>query len=99
MEMRCPVCKADKLQSPQCRRCKADLTLLVQLLEQRRLILHQGRLALQAGRWQEAETAAQRAHQLARDAESSQLLALAAVLQGKYHQAWQLYRQSDINPA
>ena len=33
--MRCPVCKAENADAPQCRRCKADLSLLV-ALEQRR---------------------------------------------------------------
>ena len=33
--MRCPVCKADNLETPQCRRCKADLSLLV-AVERRR---------------------------------------------------------------
>ena len=37
--MHCPVCKADNSQGPQCRRCKADLSLLFALEEQRRRTL------------------------------------------------------------
>ena len=33
--MRCPVCKADNALDPACRRCKADLALLVQVETQR----------------------------------------------------------------
>ena len=29
--MRCPVCKAENEMTPQCRRCKADLSLLLAL--------------------------------------------------------------------
>jgi hypothetical protein len=41
--MRCPVCKADNAQGPQCRRCKADLTVLFDLEAARRARLDAAR--------------------------------------------------------
>ena len=37
--MKCPVCRAENDQGPQCRRCKADLALLFTLADQRRSAL------------------------------------------------------------
>ena len=35
MALRCPVCKAENAQGPNCRRCKADLSLLFALEDRR----------------------------------------------------------------
>lgn len=35
MQLRCPVCKADNASGPACRRCKADLSLLIAVESQR----------------------------------------------------------------
>ena len=41
-DFRCPVCRARVEPGPQCRRCKADLSLLVSLEDQRRRALGGG---------------------------------------------------------
>jgi hypothetical protein len=47
--LRCPVCRADNSSSLQCRRCKADLSLLWQLEEQREAALSEAASAVQHG--------------------------------------------------
>ena len=92
MEMRCPVCKATAVRTPQCRRCKADLTLLFTLEEQRHLALAAAQQALLAGNGALANTEAARAEALRHGPDSTRLLALAALLQGDFARAFDLYR-------
>ena len=81
LSLRCPVCKADNSQGPLCRRCKADLTLLFVLEEQRAAALAVARDAAAAGRWPECRAAAGRADRLHSDEESRRLLAVASLVQ------------------
>ncbi|HEY7314035.1 MAG TPA: hypothetical protein VH643_32090 [Gemmataceae bacterium] len=90
--MRCPVCKADNPQGPQCRRCKADLSLLFDLEEQRRQALAEARVSLRRGEWMEAMRQAETADWLRGDDESKQLAALAHLLEGDFAGAWRCYR-------
>lgn len=91
--MRCPVCKADNPQGPGCRRCKADLSLLFALEEQRRQALAEARHCLQRGQWRQAARRAATADWLRGDEESKRLAALANLLDGDFATAWQCYRQ------
>src|SRR2546423_7814710 len=87
-----PGCKADVETGPQCRRCRADLSLLFSLEEQRRQVLataYQSADRLQA---HELTAAAGHAHRLRADADSLRLLALGHLLRrgfapprGVYH--------------
>jgi hypothetical protein len=86
------VCKADNTQGLTCRRCKADLSLLFALEEQRGLALGAARQELAAGRWPEAHAQARRADGLRSDEESLRLLAVAALLDRDFHEAWRCYR-------
>ena len=90
---RCPVCKAENPQGPLCRRCKADLTLLFALEEQREGALARARRHLTAGRWHEAAREARRGDGLRRDEGSLRLLAVAALLCRDFARAWECYRQ------
>ena len=90
--MRCPVCKADNLQGPQCRRCKADLSLLFELEEQRQRALAEARHRLRCGEWLQAARQAETANWLRGDDESKRLAALAHLLQGDFAEAWRYYR-------
>jgi hypothetical protein len=90
--MRCPVCKAENSQGPACRRCKADLSLLFALEEQRGRALQSARQELVAGRWAQAHAQAARADRLRSDDESRRLLAVAALLDRDFHEAWRCYR-------
>lgn len=90
--MRCPVCKADNSQGPQCRRCKADLSLLFELEEHRRRALADARHCLRRGEWQAAVEHAETADWLRGDAESRRLIAVAHLLGRDFAGAWQCYQ-------
>jgi hypothetical protein len=90
--MRCPVCKADNSQGPQCRRCKADLSALFALEEQRAQALAAAGQGLLSGQIEPAFRLAQHAEWLRRDVDSMRLLAMGALLQRDFTQAWRYYR-------
>lgn len=95
--MRCPVCKAENSQGPECRRCKADLSLLFALEEQRRRTMAEARRCLWRGEWQVAKEHVETANWLRCDEDSRQLAAVAYLLNKDYALAWQHYR--DWNAA
>ncbi len=101
--MRCPVCKADNLQGPQCRRCKADLSLLFALEEKRNRALAEARGCLSRGEWQAAIELAETANWLRGDQDSRQVVAVAHLLGRDFAVAWQFYqnrrvtRQNGVN--
>jgi hypothetical protein len=90
--MRCPVCKAENNQGPQCRRCRADLTLLFALEGGRARALSSARQHLAEGRPAQAHAEAGRADRLRRDGESLRLLAVSALLDRDFRTAWRCYR-------
>lgn len=90
MVLRCPACKAETALTP-CRRCKADLSLLFALEEQRSAALTGARAALARDRYAVALASARLADQLRRDAESLQVLAVAALLAGDHAGAWSAF--------
>lgn len=90
--MRCPVCKADNPQGLQCRRCKADLSLLFALEEQRRETLDEARRCLRRGEWQAAAKHAETAKWLRGDEESRRLAAVALLLGRDFAGAWRCYQ-------
>lgn len=90
--MRCPVCRAEVEQGPQCRRCRADLALLFALEDQRRGALETARRRLARGDLDRALGRAAEAHALRRDEESSRLLALLHFLRRDFAAAWQCYQ-------
>jgi hypothetical protein len=89
MALRCPVCKADNAQGPLCRRCKADLSLLFALEEQRQQALADARRAAATGDWHSFRQWAARADMLRRDDETRRLLAVAHLLHGDFAEALQ----------
>jgi hypothetical protein len=89
--MRCPVCRADDNHTEQCRRCKADLTLLVRLERQRAACLASAERHAGRGEAQACLADAQSAHALRGDSESLRLIALAALLKRDFAAAWQTY--------
>jgi hypothetical protein len=90
--MRCPVCKADNPQGPQCRRCKADLSLLFALEKKRSQRLAEARCCFRRGEWQAAVAHAQTANWLRGDEDSWQLAAVAHLLNRDFARAWQCYQ-------
>ena len=91
--MRCSVCKADNVQRPQCRRCKADLSPLFTLEDQRRRTLAEARSCLRCGQWVEAARHVADADWMRADEESRRLKALTHLLGGDFAEAWQEYRR------
>jgi hypothetical protein len=92
MVLRCPVCRADNTQGPTCRRCKADLSLLFALEQQRARALQGARANLLQGRREEARALARLANHLRQDEESKRLLAVTALLCGDFQEALRMYR-------
>jgi hypothetical protein len=84
--MRCPVCQAENAGAT-CRRCKADLALLVKLEEARRSELALAHGALAAGAAALALGHAEAAHRLRADADSWRCLATAFLLERNFAQA------------
>ena len=93
MTIRCPLCKADNTTGPSCRRCKADLSLVFALEDQRQAALGEARAALAERYYAEAHAAALKADHLRRDEESGKLVALTALLCRDYTQAWRRWEE------
>jgi hypothetical protein len=91
--MHCPVCKADNVQSPSCRRCKTDLSLLFSLEDQRRRTLAQAQDCLRRGLWPQAAYYAAEADRLRGDEESRRLKATAHLLRRDFAAAWKSYQR------
>ncbi len=89
--MRCPVCRAEVERGPQCRRCRADLSLLFALEDQRRHVLREAYRAFDRGDMSDAVTLADHAHNLRQDEESARLLAVGCLLQRDFASAWRVY--------
>lgn len=81
MTIACPCCRAAN-ETPTCRRCKADLTLLVSVETRRDYLIGEARDALSRGG--EALPMIAEAESLRSGNDSAQLRALAALLAGDY---------------
>ena len=92
--IRCPVCKAENVQGPTCRRCKADLSLLWALEDRRDWTLAEARRLLTAGRAGEADALASEADGMRTDAASQRLLALTRLMRRDFAGAWSAYRRA-----
>jgi hypothetical protein len=91
--MRCPVCRAEVGEAAQCRRCRADLSLLVRLAEQRRRALQTACVYVSRGDYRRARAIAEGADTLHSDAESRRLLAVVHLLCREHSQAWRVYQE------
>lgn len=91
--MRCPVCKAENTESVQCRRCRADLALLVRLEERRQAVLAVAYRAVAGGHWRRALVLAEGADTLRSDDESLRLVAVSYLLRRDFARAWECYRR------
>jgi hypothetical protein len=86
--MQCPACKAENSNGPQCRRCKADLSLLFLLESQRDWVLQSSRSSLRSGDLVEAGRLAVHADWLRSDPESTRLIAVVALLSRDFDRAF-----------
>src|SRR5262249_2963444 len=89
--MRCPVCRADNNEGPNCRRCRADLSLLFELEEARARLLQRAAQQATPGNWVGVACLAENAHSLRRDTDSARLAAIAWLMQARFDRAWELY--------
>ncbi len=94
--MRCPVCKAENAQGPQCRRCKADLSLLFALEDQRQRTLTEARQCLHRGDFVQAVRHAETADWLRGDEETKRLTAVAHLLNRDFASAWRSYQNCRV---
>jgi hypothetical protein len=90
--MRCPVCRAENDRGPQCRRCRADLTLLFRLEEQRRELLERARSELARNHPDEALALLDEAEGMRRGGDVRLLRAAAHLLRRDFAEAWNCYR-------
>jgi len=91
--MRCPVCRADDNRTAQCRRCKADLNLLVCLERERTARLQVAERHAGCGEAEACIAHAQRANALHMGKESLRLLALGSLLRKDFAAAWSAYQR------
>lgn len=89
--MRCPVCRAEAVAGSQCRRCRADLSLLIELEKQRQQALTAAYRSLRQGRYQRARTLAEGAGAFRNDEDVRRLRALISLLQRDFAGAWRIY--------
>ena len=89
--MRCPVCRAEVEHGPNCRRCRADLSLLFTLEEQRARALATAYWYAAQGQWQRAVAIAEGVQAVRRDEDARRLLAVGYLLQRDFARAWQSY--------
>ncbi|HKI32427.1 MAG TPA: hypothetical protein VKA46_11205 [Gemmataceae bacterium] len=87
----CPVCRARVESGPQCRRCKADLSLLFALEARRDAALAAAHRALAAGQPDKALAAARGAEVLRHGEDAGHLIAAAHLLRREFEAAWYWY--------
>jgi hypothetical protein len=92
MPLTCPVCRAANDAGPNCRRCRADLSLCFAVEAQRDRALAAARVAVTAGRYPEARSLAETARDLRRGLDVEQLSAVLHLLAGDFAAAWASYR-------
>jgi len=86
--MRCPVCRAENTAGPQCRRCRADLSLLFALEGQRAHWLAAAQAALTRADGSEVLRFAAAAQQLRDGEDVRRLHALGHLLRRDFAAAW-----------
>ncbi|MEX0819367.1 MAG: hypothetical protein WD070_07230 [Pirellulaceae bacterium] len=84
---RCPTCHARQAPSPECRRCKCDLTLLVSALQRCERLHEECLRAIAGGDLETAERVAVQRWELAPDKDATRLLSVTYLLQGRFQAA------------
>lgn len=95
MPLVCPVCKAENA-GASCRRCKADLSMLIGLADRRGDLLAAARQAYDQARLADARRLAVAANDDRQDGESLRWVAMLQLLHGDFGEAWRAYRA--LNP-
>ena len=94
MTVPCPCCKASNDAGPNCRRCKADLSLLFAVDAQRSAALDEARRFATATRFPESLAALDRAAQLRQGSDVSQLRAAVLLLSRDFAGALRAHQET-----
>jgi hypothetical protein len=89
----CPACRAENSQGPNCRRCKAELSMLFTLRQEHEAHLSAAVGALRAGSPAPAIAHLDRAEKIRRDQRIPKLRAAAELLRGRFAVAFGIYLQ------
>ena len=95
MPIDCPVCKAENAAGPVCRRCKADLGMLVALEVRRAALLADARGAFENGALPQARELAFEANALRTGDDARRWLAILNLFTNRYAEAWQAYQAAN----
>ena len=90
--MRCPVCRAENDQGPNCRRCRADLESLFKLEKQQRRALDAAYGCLAAGQMRRAFAISDGARALRDRVEARRLAAMSLLVARDFAGAWRMYQ-------
>ena len=93
--MRCPVCRAENTEST-CRRCRADLSLLVTVERERERLLAVASLAIASGDGHEALVHARAAQGMRRGEDVDRLLGLSHLVCRDFSAARTTYKNMQI---
>jgi hypothetical protein len=93
MPVPCPCCKAVNDGGPACRRCKADLSLLFAVEEQRAALVETARALAAVARFADAVATLDRAAQLRRGEDVLRVRAAVLLLAGQYPAALAAYHE------
>lgn len=93
MTVPCPCCKASNDTGPNCRRCKADLSLLFAVEEQRTAAVEEARQLAAAGQFPGSLAALDRAAQLRRGPDVPRLRAAVLILARDFPAALRAYHE------
>jgi hypothetical protein len=83
----CPTCGAAQSPSPECRRCRCDLSLVVALIAREESLRAQAYRCLASGDYLTAAAVSERLHQDAPSDASARLLSVGQLLAGHYDAA------------
>jgi|SRR6516165_8644471 len=93
--MRCPVCRAENIEAI-CRRCRADLSLLVSLEKERARLVAAASMAIACGDGREALLHAEATERLRPDDDTDRLIALGHLMRRDFSAAWTRYKNMQI---
>lgn len=98
MSVVCPCCRASN-STAMCRRCKADLSLLHQVEQQRAWHIEEAKRAMTEKKFPAAHQALQDAEQLRPGADLLSWQACLAAFQADFAKAWRMYQEYQSNEA
>ncbi len=93
--MRCPVCRAENVTGPHCRRCRADLALLFALEDQRTRLVIEAQVAITRADGLAAVRLAEKARELRDDIDVQQILAIGYLLRRDFAAALHVYENKS----